>query len=233
MKQRWCVVLAALRVAAGVPTSANTVPAAHPASVCSDHAAEAAARSGLGVDVIVRVMRAESGGDARAVSSKGAIGCMQIMPPTWGDLTARYALGTDPFDARLNMIGGALYLAKLTRQFGPAGAYAAYNAGPARYIRYAAGGALLPAETVAYVRRLRGDAALGSPAPVRVRWQAASLFLASVGSAETDGSHIAPHPAVVARVGAVDQAPQASASRAKTSETLFPLSRNESLPRVH
>ena len=47
-------------------------------------------RSGLGVDVIMRVMRAESGGDARAVSPKGAIGCMQIMPPTWADLTARY-----------------------------------------------------------------------------------------------------------------------------------------------
>ena len=190
-------------------------------------------RSGLGVDVIMRVMRAESGGDARAVSPKGAIGCMQIMPPTWADLTARYALGTDPFDARLNMIGGALYLAELTRRFGPAGAYAAYNAGPGRYIRYAAGGALLPAETIAYVARMRGEPLPDLSVPARVHWQAASLFLAHVDISESANRRAASQSTGVERVEALDPAPQASASRVKASETLFPLSRNEPLPQAH
>ena len=233
VKLSWYVALAAFGVVVGAPTLASTVLAAHPASVCSDHAAEAAARAGLGVDVIMRVMRAESGGDARAVSPKGALGCMQIMPLTWADLTARYALGPDPFDARLNMIGGAFYLAELTRRFGPAGAYAAYNAGPARYIRYVAGGALLPAETIAYVARMHGKPVADLSVPARVRWQAASLFLAHVDSAETEGSRTVSHPMTVTRFGALDPASQASASRVKASQTLFPLLRNKPLPQAH
>ena len=80
------------------------------------------------------------------------------------------------------MIGGALYLAELARQFGFPGAYAAYNAGPARYARHVRGAASLPAETVAYMASLSGsapplraDAQRGAaPAP---RWQEAQLFL--------------------------------------------------------
>ena len=71
------------------------------------------------------------------------MGCMQIMPATWRYLTARYALGSDPWNARFNMIGGALYLAELARQFGFPGAYAAYNAGPGRYARHVRGTARL------------------------------------------------------------------------------------------
>ena len=233
MSQRWRVALAAFGVAGSAPAAVSATPTTHSTSVCRDHAAEAAARSGLGVDVIMRVMRAESGGDARAVSAKGAIGCMQLMPPTWADLTARYALGLDPFDARLNMIGGALYLAELTRQFGPAGAYAAYNAGPGRYIRYAAGGALLPAETVAYVARMRGKPLPDLSVAAQVHWQAASLFLAHVDISESANSRAASQSAGVERVEAFDPAPQASASRVKASQTLFPLLRNEPLPQAH
>src|SRR3546814_4117707 len=80
-------------------------------------------------------MHAESLGRPRAMSHKGAMGCMQIMPATWADLTRRHTLGGDPFDPRMNMIGGALYLAELARQFGFPGAYSAYNAGPGRYQR--------------------------------------------------------------------------------------------------
>src|SRR3546814_19550300 len=75
-------------------------------------------------------MHAESLGRPRAMSHKGAMGCMQIMPATWADLTRRHTLGGDPFDPRMNMIGGALYLAELARQFGFPGAYSAYNAVP-------------------------------------------------------------------------------------------------------
>ena len=81
---------------------------------------------------------------------------MQIMPATWGYLSPRYSLGADPFDARRNMIGGAMYLAELVARYGMPGALAAYNAGPGRYERYAAGTATLPAETIAYTARVGG-----------------------------------------------------------------------------
>src|SRR3546814_5021713 len=80
------------------------------------------------------------------LSPKGAMGCMQIMPATWRYLTGRHGLGDDPWDARFNMIGGALYLAEMARRFGFPGAYAAYNAGPERYARHVRGAASLRSE---------------------------------------------------------------------------------------
>lgn len=167
-----------------------------PANACLAHAPEAATRSGLGPDVVARVMMAESRGNPNAVSLKGAIGCMQIMPATWAYLSRQYGLGTDPFNARMNMIGGALYLAELTRRFGLPGAYAAYNAGPSRYVRFAAGGVPLPAETVAYAARLGGAGAPAIAEPPRARWQEAGLFLNRSGErrrSETEPAN--PEPA--------------------------------------
>lgn len=151
-------------------------------AACAPHAAEAAARSALPASVILRVMHVESRGRVNAISPKGAMGCMQIMPATWRYLTARHRLGADPWNARFNMIGGALYLAELARQFGFPGAYAAYNAGPARYARHVRGAASLPAETVAYMASLSGSAAprraeAQRGAPLAPRWQEAQLFL--------------------------------------------------------
>lgn len=194
----------ALVLAALAPTSIVATPAgakAHAASACARHAPEAARRSGLSVHIILRVMHAESRGRPRAISPKGAIGCMQIMPPTWAYLTRRYGLGRDPWDARMNMIGGALYLAELVRRFGLPGAYSAYNAGPGRYQRHVRNGVPLPGETVAYATALTGKAPMrGSsyaqaeqpPAP---RWQDAGLFMPaaqsragqSSGSVDADG----------------------------------------------
>ncbi len=158
--------------------------AVSPSSACAPHAAEAAARSALPATVIIRVMHVESRGRANAISPKGAMGCMQIMPATWRYLTARHALGSDPWNARFNMIGGALYLAELARQFGFPGAYAAYNAGPARYARHVRGGVRLPAETVAYMASLSGKAPprsregrAGDGRTASPRWQEAKLFL--------------------------------------------------------
>lgn len=176
----------ALAVAVLAPASISAAPTGampHGASACAHHAPEAARRSGLSVDIILGVMHAESRGRPRAISPKGAMGCMQIMPPTWAYLTRRYRLGRDPWDARMNMIGGALYLAELVRQFGLPGAYSAYNAGPGRYQRHVRDGVPLPAETVAYVAALTGKAPThGSsyaqterlPVP---RWQEAGLFM--------------------------------------------------------
>lgn len=177
------VTLAGIVLAVGSPLFASASASAQGANACARHASEAARRSGLSVDVVLRVMHAESRGRPRAASPKGAMGCMQIMPGTWADLTRRHALGGDPFDPRMNMIGGALYLAELARQFGFPGAYSAYNAGPGRYQRHVRRGVPLPAETVAYTAQITG----GAPMPARSaiaadkqtpqRWQDAALFI--------------------------------------------------------
>ena len=60
-------------------------------------------RSGIPASWIRAVMQAESGGDVRAVSPKGAMGLMQIMPETWATLRLRYGLGADPFDPHDNI----------------------------------------------------------------------------------------------------------------------------------
>jgi len=146
-------------------------------SGCAFHAPEAARRSGLPVDVVLRVMMAESGGNPRIVSPKGAMGCMQIMPATWVYLTGRYRLGSEPFNARMNMIGGAMYLAELAARFGLPGAFSAYNAGPGRYQRYVQNGVALPAETIAYTARLGGNPEARSAVAPAPRWQEARLFM--------------------------------------------------------
>lgn len=183
-------------------------------------------RTGLAVDVILRAMRAESGGNPGIVSPKGAIGCMQIMPATWTYLSRRYGLGNDPYDARMNMIGGALYLAELARRFGWPGAYAAYNAGPARYIRYAANGVPLPAETVAYAARL-GDAAAPAIAAIpRMRWQEARLFLDRSGGDRQHGDSHPPRLATVPEEAGVAPASVAASPSHGMIAALFPLSPN-------
>jgi soluble lytic murein transglycosylase-like protein len=99
-------------------------------------------------------MRAESGGDPRAVSPKGAMGLMQIMPATWAELRVRHSLGADPYDPRDNILAGAAYLREMRERYGAPGLLAAYHAGPGRYEDYLATGRPLPAETLAYVATL-------------------------------------------------------------------------------
>ena len=120
----------------------------------ADYIAEAARRFGVPIAWIRAVMDAESAGDARAVSRKGAMGLMQIMPDTWSELRARYGLGRDPFDPRDNILAGAAYLREMHDRYGSPGFLAAYNAGPQRYDEYLAGVRALPAETRAYVALL-------------------------------------------------------------------------------
>lgn len=170
-----CIGVLAPLVAAA--SAAAGPPSHQTANACAFHVPEAASRSGLSADIVLRVMIAESGGNAHIVSPKGAMGCMQIMPATWTYLTSRYKLGTDPLDGRRNMIGGAMYLAELVARYGMAGALAAYNAGPGRYERYAAGTATLPAETVAYTARIGVSTRASVAGSITARWQEASLFL--------------------------------------------------------
>ena len=123
---------------------------------------EASQRFGIPEDWIARVMRAESGGqtkrNGRPIRSRvGAMGLMQIMPGTWSGLTMRYSLGTNPDDPRFNILGGTAYLREMYDQFGYPGLFAAYNAGPRRYVAYAEGRSRLPRETIAYVASITGD----------------------------------------------------------------------------
>ena len=121
---------------------------------------EASNRFHLPVHWLRTVMRAESGGDAKSVSSKGAIGLMQLMPATYAELRARYGLGADPFDPHDNILAGAAYLRELLDQYGERGFLAAYNAGPGRYEDYLRGRSL-PAETTDYVERIAPALSLG------------------------------------------------------------------------
>lgn len=210
--------LAFASASAQVPISPSPSALPRGANACAVHAPEAARRSELPVDVILRVMRAESRGRPRAISHKGAMGCMQIMPPTWSYLTRRYGLGSDPWNPRMNMIGGALYLAEMVRQFGYPGAYAAYNAGPGRYQRHVRNGVPLPAETIAYTAQITGRAQgvyrvqEAGAAPLAPRWQDAALFVPPA----------APQPAAP-RTGVREVEGDDVGPRAVSPHALFPL----------
>jgi soluble lytic murein transglycosylase-like protein len=95
------------------------------------------------------VMQVESGGDEHAISSRGAMGLMRLMPGTWVELSVRHGLGLDPFDPRDNILAGSAYLKEMHDRFGSAGFLAAFHAGPARYEEHLATGQPLPPETTA------------------------------------------------------------------------------------
>jgi soluble lytic murein transglycosylase-like protein len=117
----------------------------------SAYISEASQRFGVPEPWIRSVMRVESGGDAHAVSPKGAMGLMQIMPETWTELRVRYGLGADPYDPRDNILAGAAYLREMRDRYGYPVLFAAYNAGPQRVDEYLSDGRSLPAETQAYL----------------------------------------------------------------------------------
>jgi membrane-bound lytic murein transglycosylase B len=150
--------------------------------------AEASQRFGIPASWIRAVMQVESFGDVRALSPKGAMGLMQIMPESWATLRSRYGLGGDPYDAHDNILAGAAYLRELLDRYGSPGFLAAYNAGPARYEDHLATGRALPAETQAYVTSLAPmigggtiDDATVVNAVVR-SWTEAPLFVVSAES---------------------------------------------------
>ena len=140
------------------PTAAAPDPAAVPAAAASapvlsarELADAAADKYGLPRQLVRSVMAAESGFQPEALSPKGAIGLMQLMPGTAGDL------GADPHDPAQNVDAGARYLRDLLARYNGVlrHALAAYNAGPGAVDKY--NGVPPYRETVNYVFRIEKE----------------------------------------------------------------------------
>ena len=108
----------------------------------------AADRYGLPRELIRSVMAAESGFQPLAVSPKGAVGLMQLMPGT------AQVRGADPYDPAQNVDAGARYLRDLLEKYnyGLRHALAAYNAGPGAVDKY--NGVPPYRETIDYIGRI-------------------------------------------------------------------------------
>jgi membrane-bound lytic murein transglycosylase B len=150
------LLLSGLYIASVIPAVATaqdtSIARPSPRDPYAAHITEAAQRFGIPERWIRAVLRAESAGDVRAISSAGALGLMQVMPDTWAALRVRYRLGRDPYDPHDNIVAGAAYLREMWDRYGDVGAMlAAYNAGPGRYDDHRSTGRALPAETRAYV----------------------------------------------------------------------------------
>lgn len=181
-------------VAAAAPVASHASPQDYTVFV-----QEAEQKTGLPTTVIRAVMSTESAGNARALSPKGAMGLMQIMPKTWDALRREFRLGNDPFDPRDNILAGAFYLRALYDAYGADGFLAAYNAGPGRWENHRDRGHPLPAETRAYVTAVSkkiGPAMLDlAPKPAEPRrptWMEAVIFLPYDGPAREASPAFAP-----------------------------------------
>ncbi len=126
------------------------------ASALAGHVRAAATRYSLSEGLILAIIRVESGFNPRAVSSRGALGLMQIMPTTATVFGVRDAL-----DPAQNVKAGAHYLRELLDRFGGdlPRVLAAYNAGEQAVARY--GGVPPYPETRAFVSRVLGLIAHG------------------------------------------------------------------------
>ncbi|HEY1272406.1 MAG TPA: lytic transglycosylase domain-containing protein [Terriglobales bacterium] len=135
---------------------------------------QAATRHNLDPNLVRAVIKVESNFNPNAVSRKGAMGLMQLMPST-----ARQLKVTNPFDPEQNVDAGVRHLKQLLQNYGGDVklSLAAYNAGQGAVARSA--GVPHFAETRNYVKRITemyyggsaGSTLLGTPGrdPVRVQ----------------------------------------------------------------
>jgi soluble lytic murein transglycosylase-like protein len=110
---------------------------------------KAASKYQVEPDLIKAVIKTESNGNYRAVSKKGAMGLMQLMPTTANDMSV-----SNPYNPEQNIEGGTKYLRLLLDKFNGdlTLALAAYNAGPKVVEKY---GNVPPySETKNYVKKV-------------------------------------------------------------------------------
>ena len=133
------------------PVVVAPVPEPQPELSPQEMITRAAIHNGLPPEIVRSVARAESGYHVNALSPKGAIGLMQLMPGTAA------ALNADPYDPAQNVEAGARYLRDLLLKYENdphqvTKALAAYNAGPGAVDKYK--GVPPYRETVDYVNRV-------------------------------------------------------------------------------
>jgi len=126
-------------------------PLPRPSESITSLIARSAAQYGLDPALLRAVIKVESNFNSEAVSSKGAIGLMQLMP-----LTAAALHVLDPFDPKDNIHAGAALLRRLLNRFDGdlSLALAAYHVGETR-VRQTLDTSALPA-TQLYVERVLG-----------------------------------------------------------------------------
>jgi len=133
------------------PPAAPAVATPAPPKTTKEMVTAAAIKAGLPPAIVHSIARAESNYQQNAVSPKGAIGVMQLMPGTAAELNA------DPRDPMQNVEAGARYLRDLLIKYENdphqvSKAIAAYNAGPGAVDKY--NGVPPYRETVQYVNRV-------------------------------------------------------------------------------
>ena len=105
-------------------------------------------------------------------------------------MRARLGLGSDPHDARDNILAGTYYLRLMHDRFGYPGLFGAYNAGPARYAAFLAGKSRLPRETRAYLANVGGP--IGTHTRSAEREHDGKLFFALQSDARGETSSSTP-----------------------------------------
>jgi soluble lytic murein transglycosylase-like protein len=138
---------------AAADTSPSPLPKAAAQNIDLDAVVrEASSKNRLDPDFVSSVIKAESNFKTRAVSKKGALGLMQLMPSTAAQLGV-----ADPFDPKANVEAGAAHLSALLDRYNndPIKALAAYNAGAHRVKQY--NGVPPYRETRAYINKIVRD----------------------------------------------------------------------------
>lgn len=134
------------------PSAPSLTSSQAPVADLSEVIGSASSRNHIDPDLVVSLIRAESGFNPNAVSPKGAKGLMQLMPQTAAQLGV-----DDPLDPSANVEGGTRYFKTLLGLYNNdlVKALAAYNAGPQRVTQYR--GVPPYSETRMYIARVLSD----------------------------------------------------------------------------